>query len=58
MNGVPGRGLAVFFGVEAETGTCGCGVPLIVTRMLALVIEGFGTGDAGDDEGVGVTELL
>jgi hypothetical protein len=55
-NGVPGRGLDVFFGVDSWTGTCGWGVPRIVTKMAALVIDGFGTGEAGDDDGVGVEE--
>ncbi len=40
--GVPGRGLDVFFGVDSSTGMCGCGVPRIVTRMAAFVIDGLG----------------
>jgi len=55
-NGVPGRGLEVFLGVDSWTGTCGWGVPRIVTTMAALVIDGFGTGEDGEDDGVGVDE--
>jgi len=56
--GVPGRGLAVFLGVDISTGTCGTGVPATVTKTTAFVIEGLGDGDAGNGVGVDETELL
>jgi hypothetical protein len=55
--GVPGRGLEVSFGVDSWTGTCGWGVPRIVTRTAALVTDGFGFGEPGVLEGDGVGEL-
>jgi hypothetical protein len=58
-NGVPGRGLAVFFGVEISTGTFGAGVPpLTETKIFAVLIEGFGMGDPGEIVGLGDEEPL
>jgi hypothetical protein len=42
LNGVPGRGLALDFGVEISTATLGAGVPRTVTLTLAVVSLGFG----------------
>lgn len=42
LNGVPGRGLALDFGVEISTATLGAGDPRIVTFTLAVVSLGFG----------------
>jgi hypothetical protein len=42
LKGVPGRGLALDFGVEISTATLGTGVPRIVTLTLAVVSLGFG----------------
>lgn len=56
-NGVPGRGLEVDVGVDSSTGIFGAGVPLIVTKTSALVIEGLGDGETGEEDGVGVVEL-
>lgn len=56
--GVPGRGLTVFLGVDSSTGIFGAGVPRTVTKIVARVAEGFGEGEVGEDEGLGVTELL
>jgi hypothetical protein len=58
-NGVPGRGLAVFLGVDMSTGTFGAGVPpLTETKSFAVVIEGFGLGDPGEIVGLGELEPL
>lgn len=56
-NGVPGRGLVLDAGVDSSTGIFGAGVPAIVTKTAALVIEGLGLGETGEDDGVGVVEL-
>lgn len=55
--GVPGRGLCGLAGVEASTGIFARGVPLIVTSIVALVSFGFGEGENGELDGVGVVEL-
>jgi len=58
-NGLPGRGLFGFLGVEISTGTCGAGVPATVTSTFALVTEGLGLGETGEPDGIGVVlELL
>src|SRR5580700_458166 len=56
--GVPGRGLAVFFGVDASTGTLAAGVPSTETKMVAFLIEGFGRGEPGETVGLGDDEPL
>ena len=56
--GLPGRGLTFDRGVDSSTGTLGTGVPSLVTRIVAFVIDGFGLGEAGEEDGVGVTEPL
>jgi hypothetical protein len=58
-NGWPGRGLDVDFGVDASTGMFGAGVPRTVTKIVALVILGFGV-NVGDVVGGAVPpdELL
>jgi len=55
-NGVPGRGLAVFFGVDASTGTLAAGVPSTDTKTAAFLIEGFGSGEPGEMVGLGDDE--
>src|SRR5580704_927402 len=50
-NGVPGRGLLVDFGVDASTGIPGAGVPRIVTKIVAVLIDGFGDGEMGGPDG-------
>ena len=55
---LPGRGLVGFLGVDCSTGIFGAGVPAIVTRMVAFLIDGLGDGDSGVNEVFGVDELL
>ena len=50
-NGVPGRGLEVERGVDSSTGIFGAGVPAIVTKTFALVIDGLGLGESGEPDG-------
>jgi hypothetical protein len=55
--GFPGRGLDVDLGVDSWTGTFDLGSPLIVTKMCAVLMDGLGAGEPGENEGVGVVEL-
>jgi hypothetical protein len=57
-SGLPGRGLAGFLGVDCSTGILAAGVPAMVTRMVAFLIDGFGDGESGVNEAFGVVELL
>jgi hypothetical protein len=56
--GCPGRGLDVDFGVDSCTGIFDLGAPLIVTKTCAVLMDGLGAGEPGENEGVGVVELL
>ena len=40
-------GSLVDFGVDSSTGISGAGVPRIVTKIVAVVIDGFGDGETG-----------
>ncbi|MGA9945656.1 MAG: hypothetical protein WBE79_08945 [Candidatus Cybelea sp.] len=57
-SGLPGRGLVGFLGVDCSTGILGAGVPAIVTKMMAFLIDGFGDGESGVNEVFGVDEEL